>query len=142
MGIVLHDVNEYIMELSVPGTQAVADHVQANLVPFPGTIRAIFARLDTAGTTNAQTTDILLNGTTIFATTLLSFATTARKPTYGALAVNPTVVAKGDTLRLNTTAVHDTPGKSLVVFVTIRRNHASPYKTADTDSISQMSDSM
>lgn len=143
MGIVLHDVNEYVLELSVPGTQTQADHLEVNIVPYDGTIRGIFARLDTAGVTGTQTTDVLLNGTTIFSgATLINFATGVKVPTYGAFTVNPTVVKKGDTLRLNNTVVHSgTPAKSLATMINIRRGRASSIGT-DTDSVSKRSDNV
>ncbi len=143
MGIVVHDQNELVLELSVPGAQTVADDRDVKVVPFDGWIRGILARLDTAGITGTQTTDVLLNGTTIFSgATLINFADGKKIPTYGALTTNPTKVKKGDTIRLNTSAVNSgTPGKSLAVLITIRRGRASQMGM-DTDSVSQSSDAV
>jgi len=147
MAIVMHDVNEYVLEFSVPGTQTVADNLQANMVPFPGTIRGILARLGTAGTVSGtQITDIKLNGTSIFANSpKITFAATSKSPTvdangYSALTASPLSVAKGDILTIQNTAVHGTPGLNLVVHVTIRRSRASSFSAYDRDSVSQTSD--
>jgi len=143
MGIVLHDVNEKMLSLNVPGTQVVNDHLDVRTVPFPGVIRGILARLDVAGVTGTQITDILLNGVSIFSgATKLNFGDGSRVPTYGAYSVNPTKVVKGDTIRLNTTQVNSgTPGKSLSVDITIRRSRASQLGT-DNDSVSATSDAV
>jgi len=143
MAIVIHEQNEKMLRLTVPGTQAVADHLDVCVIPFDGVIRGILARLDTAGTTGTQTTDILLNGVSIFSgATLVNFASTSRVPTYGALTTNPPKVKKGDTVRLNTTAVHSgTAGKSLAIDITIRRGRASQEGT-DFDSVSARSDAI
>jgi hypothetical protein len=148
MGIVLHDENEYVMELSVAGSQSVAADLEVMVVPFPGTIRGIFARLDVAPTgAGTQVTDIKITNaagsqTSIFSgATKLNWAVTSRIPTYGALTTNPTVVAKGDTLSLHTTTAGATAGKNLAVQITIRRNRASAVGT-DFDSVSAMSDAV
>lgn len=147
MGIVMHDVNEYIMEFSVPGTQTVADNLQANIAPFDGTIRGILARLGTAGTVSGtQITDIKKNGTTIFgASPKITFAATSKSPAvdttgYSNTTAQPSTFSKGDVFTIQNTAVHGTPGANLVIHVTLRRNHASPYAAFDKDSVSAASD--
>lgn len=149
MGIVMHDVNEYVLEFSVPGTQTVADNLQANMVPFPGTIRGIMARLGTAGTVSGtQITDIKKNGTTIFgASPKITFAASANAPAadttgYSNTTAQPSTVAKGDVLTIQNTAVHGTPGANLVIHVTIRRSRASAQNAFDKDSISAPSDAV
>lgn len=143
MGIVVHDQNEVILELSVPGTQTIADNLDVKVIPFNGWVRAVLARLDTAGVTGSQTTDILLNGSSMVGSgTLMSFADGSRVPTYTTPSTNPPVVVKGDTLRLNTTAIHSgTAAKSLSVLVTIRRGRASS-QGFDADSVSFISDAI
>jgi len=143
MAIVVKDWNEYVMELSVPGTQTVANDLEVMVVPFPGVIRGILARLDTAGVTGTQITDIKKNGTSIFSGSgKLNFGDGLRVPTYGVYTANPTVVAKGDTLSIHTTQVNSgTPGKSLAIQINIRRSRASQLGT-DNDSISATSDAV
>lgn len=147
MAVVMHDVNEYILEFTVPGAQTIADDLQVNVVPFPGTIRGILARLGTAGTVSGtQITDIKLNGTSIFANApKITFAASSKSPAvdttgYSNLTSSPLTVAKGDTLTIQTTAVHGTPGKNLAVHVTIRRSRASSFSAYDKDSVSATSD--
>lgn len=148
MGIVNHNLNEYIIEMGVPGAQGVANNLDGALIPFDGVIRGIFARLDvgpSAGGT--QVTDIKLSNagasqTSIFSgATKLNWASGSRVPTYGALTTNPPVVKKGDTLSLQTTTAGATVGTNLVLEITVRRSRAS-VKGTDTDSISTDSDAI
>lgn len=143
MGVVVHDQNEHMFNISVAGVQTVANDLAVVTMPWPGVIRGILARLDTAGTVSGtQITDIKKNGTSIFSgATKLNFAAASKSPTYGAFTTNPTVVAAGDTLTLHTTAVNGTPGKNLSVLITVRRARASSQGT-DTDSVSATSDAV
>ena len=97
-------------------------------MPYAGRIKAIYAVLGTAGTTNTQTTDILKNGTTIASSgTVLSFATTSTTPTYATLvSSNLPIVAKGDVLQAVNTAIHTTPAIDCAIAVVIQR-----FKVAD-----------
>lgn len=142
MGIVMHDVNEVVMDLSVPGTQTTNANAASTVMPFAGTIRGILARLGTAPTVAGNNIfDILKNGTTIFAAApKITFATGATTPTYSALTANPTIVAKGDVLTVANVGTA-TVGVNLGLLVTIRRNRAS-VEGVDTDSISAKSDAI
>jgi hypothetical protein len=68
-------------------------------------LKGVIARLGTAGGTQATIVDILKNGTTIFASGKINFATSSTTPTYGPLTTNPTTFAKGDELKVTVTQV-------------------------------------
>jgi hypothetical protein len=135
------NLNEFILQLDIPGVQSVANDQAANVVPCDGFLSALLVRLDTAPSAGGtQVTDVKLNGTSIFSGgTKVNFASGARVPTYGAFTTNPTPVSKGDTITLQTTTAGATVGKNLAVLITIRRGRADRMGT-DTDSISTMSD--
>lgn len=139
----IKNLGELPVALQIAGTQAVANDQAVVIAPFAGIIAALFAKLGTAGTTSTQNTDVKKNGTTIFASgaAALQFPTTVASCTYGALAVNPTLVAKGDVIRLDTTAVNTTPGKDLTVWVVFRRTRSARGTQAmETDTLSAESD--
>jgi len=142
----LHNLGEVEELLSVGGAQAVANDVAVAIAPFAGIISAIFARLSTAGVTGSQNTDIKLNGATIFANSAaaIQFATGSKAPTYGALAAaNPPVVAKGDQIRLDTTAIHTTPARGLAVYIVFRRTRSAyGLQQVETDTVSSQSDTL
>jgi hypothetical protein len=75
----------------------------------PLLIKGILARLGTAGATQATIVDVLKNGTTIFASGKVNFAASSATPTYGPLTVNPTLLAKGDILKVIVTQVGSAP---------------------------------
>lgn len=143
MGIVLHDINEDTLDMDIPGTQTQTADQAACIVKFPGVIRGILARLDTApSAAGVQVTDVKLNGVSIFSGgTKINFATGATVPTYGAFTTNPTKVAKGDTITLHNSSVTGTAGKNFAMTITIRRSRASVLGT-DTDSVSASSDAI
>lgn len=126
MSIKLHNQGEYLIKLTVPGTQATSANAVAlsEPIPFDGQIKAVWAKLGTAGTTSTQQTDLLKNGATMLSSgVMFSFPTTVAAATYGDanLSANPTQVSKGDILSLLTSAINTTPGKDLSVGVVIQR---------------------
>jgi len=138
------NLGEKVVDLFVGGAQAVANDVAGVIAPFNGFIQAIYAKVSTAGTTGTQNTDIKKNGTTIFSSgaAALQFASAATAATYGALAAsNPVPVSKGDIIRLDTTAVHTTPARGLMVSIVFRRTRSmGGARTTETDTLSADSD--
>lgn len=143
------NLGEYILELSTTGAQSASAHAASTtcsvIVPFAGRLKAVFGRLGVAGVTSTQTSDILLNGTTMLASgTVLSYATTSVVPTYNvAFLTSPPVFAKGDVLTLKNTAIHSgTAADDQCVFVTIERQRSGSFAeaTVQTDTIGSDSD--
>lgn len=144
MGIHVRNNDEFVVELSIPGTQTTTAGAQSTRqnsapLPFDGFIKAVYARLGIAGITGSQTIQVLKNGTNICSSTnpLVSFATTVATPTYGNanLSADPTQVAKGDVLTAVNTAVHTTPAVDLALVLVIERNKhqaAGPLMQTDT----------
>ena len=131
----LKNTKDFVIQMSVPGTQAVGNDLEVNLVPFAGQIKAIYAKLGTAGTTSTQVTDIKKNGVSIFSSGGLSFATGSQACTYGALTQNPTQVAQGDILRIDTTAINTTPGKDLAIFIVVEKLPGGQVAAMLTDAV-------
>jgi flagellar capping protein FliD len=105
------------------GNMTVAS-ISTFVIPFPCILKAVLARLGTAGTTGTSNTDIRKNGTSIFASgaTAIQFATTSTTPTYGAVAAtNPPVFAKGDVVNVQNTVIHTTPGVNLSIALVFQR---------------------
>jgi len=75
------------------GTLTTSSLCGIELVPFPCELKGIMARLGTAGGTQATIVDILKNGTTIFASGKVNFATSSATPTYGPLTPPPSLRA-------------------------------------------------
>lgn len=108
MGIKVKNQQDFIVWLAKPGSLAAANDVDAAVVPFASSLVAVLARNGTTGTdgTGAPTQDILIdvnkNGTTILASTKLTWTHTAlaRAPSsYGSfVGLAPVAFAKGDTL--------------------------------------------
>lgn len=117
------NVEEFIVDLSVPGTQSAAANKATFLVPFACSLKAIYAKLGTAGITGTQTVDINKNGTTIWdSTPKLSFATTVAAAGYDAFATDPTTFAKGDIIGVDVDAVHSgTAAKDLNLLLVLKR---------------------
>lgn len=134
--IKLRNQEEFIVNLTIAGTQTTTTTGTGNRatslpMPYAGRIKAIYAKLGTAGTTNTQTTDVLINGTTIAASgTALSFATTATAPTYATPTTQPPTVAKGDILTAVNTAIHTTPAVDCAIVVVIQKATASDSVSA------------
>lgn len=126
MAIKVKNLAEFVISLSIPGTQSTSGYGSKGVgvpVPFDGVIKAVYAVLGTAGTTNTQTVDIKKNGSAISTSPFLSFATTATAPTYDTtdLSANPISVLAGDLLLAVNTAVHTTPAVDCQIAVVIQR---------------------
>lgn len=122
----LKNEQDRVLSLTIAGNQTTtttgSGYRNSVIVPFDGVIARIWAKLQTAGTTNTQTTDILLNGTTIASSgTVLSFATTAQDPTYSAFTGTPVSVSQGDILTALNTAVHTTAAKDCCIEVIVQK---------------------
>lgn len=132
----LRNQEDFVVNLSLSGTQTTVTTANGGRkisppLPHSGVIKAIYAKLGTAGTTNTQTTDIQKNGSSIAATgTALSFPTGVTAATYNALTTNPTPVAVGDILAAVNTAVHSTPAVDCAIAVVIQRERAADLITA------------
>lgn len=122
------NLGELIIDLSVPGAQAVNANAKTFVVPFACQLKAVYAKLGTAGTTGTQTTDLMKNGTSfVSAGHLLSFATGVQACTYGNgnLTADPLTFAKGDIIEVNTSAIHTTPAKDLAILIVLERARAA-----------------
>lgn len=118
----LRNMQEIIVNLSVPGTQSAAADKACFVIPFACQIKAIFAKLGTAGVTGNQIVDVNKNNTTIFSgATKLTFATGVQAATYDGQTVNPTQFAKGDILSVDVDSIHTTPAKNLALVVVLQR---------------------
>jgi hypothetical protein len=145
--IKVKNLSEIIIPLKKSGSAAVANNIDNFTSPVTGRIKAIFATFGVMGTdgTGAPTQDVIAdikkNGTSIFSGAgKINWAHagqlgTANTPTqasaYGALTTNPTLVNKGDFLRLDITQILNgtapTQPTDLTVFVVIERSRgASP----------------
>lgn len=128
--IKLRNEGEYYVILKAPGAQAVSanDAAASEPLPFAGVIKAVYAKLGTAGTTSTQLTDLQKNHATLLSSgSMFSFASTSQDPTYGNanLLTDPTPVSKGDILSLVTSQINTTPGRDLAVAVVIARKVAT-----------------
>lgn len=128
MGIKVKNQSEFVANASVPGAAAADLNIYQYLVPFPLRLKAIYAKARVAGVTGTGTYDINKNGTTIFASAKLDFATTSQNPTYGALATDPLDFVKGDLISVDCDAVHSgTPLDGLALtFVFQRVKNSGP----------------
>lgn len=115
------NMGEELFVLRKSGSAAAANDIDFFCAPFNGFISAVYAVFGVMGTdgTGAPTQDVIAdvkkNGTSIFSGagkinwTHAAQVGTANTPTnastYGALSANPTVVAKGDFLRLDITQI-------------------------------------
>lgn len=141
----VRNLSEERIELKKAGSAAVANDVDNICVPYSGYIKAVFAVFGVMGTdgTGAPTQDVIVdikkNGTSIFSgVAKINWAHagqlgTANTPTlasgYGALSVNPTLVNKGDFLRMDITQILNgtapTQPTDLVVHLVMGRNRQS-----------------
>lgn len=129
---------ELVLDLGVPGTQSATADKQVFVVPFACQLKAIFAKLGTAGVTGSQIIDVNKNGVTIFSNaTKLTFATAVQACTYGPFTADPTQFAKGDIITVDVDQIHTTPAKNLALVLVLQRtNRAVGRVTAtQTDSI-------
>lgn len=90
-------------------------------VPFDGTITAVYAYADTAGTTGSATIDIHLNGTTIMSATKISIETTEKSSRNATTqpVLTTTAVVTGNILTVDIDAIQTTPAKGLTVVLVI-----------------------
>lgn len=144
--IKVRNLGEERIELQKAGVAASANNVDNFIVPYAGYIKAVMAGFGTMGTdgTGSPTQDIVLdikkNGTSIFSgATKINFSHakqvgTANTPiladNFGALTTNPTLVNKGDFLRLDITQLLNGTSpvqpSDLIVHVVIARGPTSP----------------
>lgn len=146
--IKVKNLGEYVIELRINGNQSAiagnASKTASAIVPFNAVLKAIFARVGTAGVTGAQTTDLLKNAASLVsAGTLLSYASGSASPTYNTanLNANPPLFNKGDVLQLSNTAVQTTPAVDQVVILILERQRAAGQPPAvQTDTVGLDSD--
>ncbi len=85
------------------------------IMPFDGTFTTAKAFVDTAGVTGTMTITVLLNGVSIFVSTLiLSILTTATASNTVIYFAIPSFVI-GDALTINVTGIQSTPAQGLTV---------------------------
>lgn len=91
-------------------------------IPVAGTITAIGAYVDTAGTTGTATIDVNLNGTTLMSTNKITIDTGETSSRTGATApaLTTTTVAVGDLMSVDIDAIHTTPAKGLTIRLEIQ----------------------
>jgi hypothetical protein len=129
----IRNKDDFEVFVSVPGTQATGDKYFYT-VPFNCYLKALYAKVGTAGTTGAQTVEITDEGVTIFTSALISFATTpAVDPTYGPLVVDPHYFTKGDRIVVNVAAVHSTPATDLALVLVLTRTKPRRTLTGELD---------
>lgn len=122
MGIKVKNLDELVVDLSIPGTQTAANSQKCFVVPFGCVLKAVYAKLGTAGTTNNQDVDINKNGTTILSSTGgIRFATTSTAATAATYTTDPPVFAKGDIITVDIDAVHSTPAVNLALTLVLSR---------------------
>ena|SRR3990167_8468981 len=89
--------------------------------PIAGTISAIGAWVDTAGTTGTATIDVNIGGTTIMTTNKITIDTTEKTSRTAATTavLTTTTLAVGDIITVDIDVVQTTPAKGLTVRLTI-----------------------
>lgn len=128
--IKVRNQSEFIVRFRVAGAVAADAAVDAFLVPFACRIKAMYAKLVTAGVTGSMIVDLNKNGTTIFANApKLTWATAAVDPSYDTLAADPTELVKGDMLSMDVDSIHTTPAEGLVVELVLERAKQGPTST-------------
>ncbi len=126
MSIKVKNLGELIVDLSVPGTQSAAAEKQCFVVPFACQLKAVYAKLGTAGTTGNQDVDIEKNGTSILSSTGgIRFATTAADPNAITFTTDPPVFVKGDIITVDVDAVHTTPAVNLALLLVLQRKRST-----------------
>lgn len=143
--IKLKGVGEILVDLSVPGTQAVNANAKTFVVPFAARLKAVYAKLGTAGTTGSETADLKQNGASLLASgSLLTFASGAQAATYASnYNSNPPTFAKGDILELAISAIHTTPAKDLALLIVLERQRSGSWNDpVQTDTIGADSDAI
>lgn len=128
----IRNKDDFEVFVSVVGTQGTGDKFFYT-APFDCWLKAMFAKLGTAGTTGVQTIEITDETTTIFTSALISFATTAVSPTYGPTVVDPHFFSKGDRIVVNVAAVHSTPATDLALTLVLSRTKPRRTLTGQLD---------
>lgn len=146
----LKNIAELEESVFVSGPMAVLNDATSVVVPFNGIISAILFRVTTAGVTGTANVDVKVIpaatgvAASIFASSAaaVQFASGAVTATYGALATpNPVVLAKGDMVRLDVTAIHTTPARGLAGYIAFRRRRIGYGQNAtEIDTVSTQSD--
>ena len=122
MGVELDNLDEQVLQMGVPGTQTATTDKEFVTCPMDGFIKAIIAKLGTAGITGTQVVDIHKNGVTVFGSLAkIVFATTNvapnAHPAYGDISV-----LKGDQLSLDVDTIHSgTVAEDLTVALVISK---------------------
>lgn len=147
--IKVRNLGEERIELQKSGAAAVANNIDNFIVPYSGFIKAIYATFGVMGTdgTGAPTQDVIAdikkNGTSIFSgATKINFShalqvgtanTSVTADSYGAFTANPTLVTKGDFLRLDITQILNgttpTQPTDFIVHVVLARGPQSKTAT-------------
>lgn len=137
--IKLKNREEFLIDLSVPGTQTAAADKRTFVVPFACRLKAIYAKLGTAGITGNQDVDINKNGTSILSSAnKMRFATTVADPTAGSItfSTDPTTFDKGDVITLDVDAIHSgTAAKNLNVLLVLQRLKVSGPVSTQIDGV-------
>jgi hypothetical protein len=119
------NTEEFVVDLSIPGTQAVKTLQigrRCFVIPFACVLKGIYAKLGTAGVTNNSDYDVDKNGTTILSSTGgIRFATTAVAPNAITLTADPTSFAKGDVIAVECDAIATTPAVNFCLQLAFRR---------------------
>lgn len=105
-----------------PATSHTVSSVGGDLeIPVTGTITAIGAYVDTAGTTGTGTIDVNKNGTTIMTANKITIDTGEKSSRTAATApaLTTTSVSAGDVLTFDIDGTHTTPAKGLTIRLTI-----------------------
>ena len=119
--IKVRDKDDFEVFISVPGTQTTGKKY-VFLMPFAGFLKAMYAKLGTAGVTSAQDVDINIAGVSIFVSNRIRWLTTVN-PVYNALTTDPTPFAKGDFVSVDVDNIHSgTAAIDLSVVLVFSRN--------------------
>ena len=129
MGIKLQQRTEFdAFDVGIPGTITAAQVSSTIiLVPFPLTLKGIFATLGTAGVTGNSTFDILKNGVSIFASGTITFATTSTVATYGPFTAGATSFVKGDIIKIKNLTIAATPPVDFALALNFARVRGSQF---------------
>jgi hypothetical protein len=132
VGIKTRNVDEVILNLHSQGTLTAAANKACAIVPFPGFIKNIYAKVDVAGTgVTATTVDINLNTVSIHSSTGITIAATTGVVTHGAYSTDPTQVSAGDILSLDIDGISIAPKNLCVTVVVSKRDPSATSHAAD-----------
>lgn len=121
-GTVSTSVTRYLLYrvLSPSTSVSVATTVGGDLeIPVAGTLSAIGAYVDTAGTTGTMTVDVNKNGTTLMSATKITIDTTEKSSRTAATppVLTTTSLAVGDLITVDVDAIHTTPAVGLTIYL-------------------------